>query len=258
MTISPQYLRSAGLTTLLLLAMVSITASATEITIFSAGAVKPALAELAPEWESRTGNRLNIIYATAGDLRKKLAAGERADVVILPLENFAAVEKEGLTLANTRRDLGAVGIGVAVKAGTKLPDLSSEAGLKRALIEAKSVTFMDPSRGTSGKHFDEVVLPKLGIRDAVRAKAKLGEGGMIAENVASGEIEIAFQQMTELLPVAGVTIAGPLPPSLQKTTVYSAAVMQTAKSPKEAAALLEFLISSESRKAFAAKGFSAP
>ncbi len=258
MTLPFQNLRGAGLAALLLLATLSICASAAEITLFSAGAVKPALAELAPVWESRTGNRLNIIYATAGDLRKKLATGERADVVILPLENFAAVEKEGLTLANTRRDLGAVGIGVAVKAGAKLPDLSSEEGLKRALLAAKSVTFMDPARGTSGKHFDEMVLPKLGIRDAVRAKATLGEGGMIAEKVANGEIEIAFQQMTELLPVAGVTIAGSLPASLQKTTTYPAAVMQAAKSPTEATALLEFLISSESRKTFVAKGFSAP
>jgi molybdate transport system substrate-binding protein len=241
-----------------LLVCTSITAQAAELLIFSAGAVKPALVELAPIWEARTGNRLNIIYATAGDLRKKLESGERADVVILPLENFAAVEKDGLTLAKARRDLGAVGIGVAVKAGAKLPDLSSEAGLKRALLEAKSVTFMDPTRGTSGKYFDEVVSPKLGIRDAVRAKATLGEGGMIAEKVARGEVEIALQQMTELLPVSGITIAGPLPPSLQKTTVYSGAAMQAAKSPTEAAAFLEFLISGEARKVFAAKGFSVP
>lgn len=241
-----------------LLVCASALAQAAELVIFSAGAVKPALSELAPIWEKRSGHQLNITYATAGDLRKKLESGERADIIILPQENFAAIEKEGLTRTNTRRDLGAVGIGVAVKTGAKLPDLSSEAGLKRALIEAKSVTFMDPTRGTSGKHFDEVVLPKLGIRDAVRAKATLGEGGMIAEKVALGEVEIAFQQMTELLPVVGVTIAGPLPAGLQKTTVYAGAVMQAAKSPTEAAALLEFLIASEARKTFAAKGFSAP
>lgn len=233
-------------------------AGAAEIVVLSAGAVKPALSELAPAWEKASGHKLSISYATAGDLRRKLAAGEKADIVILPLENFAAVEKDGVTEANSRRDLGAVGIGVAVKAGARPPDLSSEEGVKRALLEAKSVTYMDPNKGTSGKHMDEVVLPKLAIRDAVRAKATLGEGGMIAEKVARGEVDIAFQQMTELLPVAGVTVVGYLPPSLQKTTVYSGAVMKATKSPTEAAALLQFLATGEGRKLFLAKGFTTP
>jgi molybdate transport system substrate-binding protein len=243
---------------LIVLALNPTATGANDLVVFSAGAVKPALSVLAPMWEARSGQRLQIIYATAGDLRRNLAAGERADLVILPLENFAAVEAAGLTRAASRRDLGAVGIGVAVKAGARLPDLSSEDGLKRALLDARSVAFMDPARGTSGKYIDEVVLPKLAIRDLVRAKAVLGEGGMIAEKVARGEVEIAFQQMTELLPVAGIAIAGVLPPSLQKTTVYSAAVMTSAKSPAEAAALLEFLVSRDGRPVFLAKGFSAP
>ena len=243
---------------LIALAMASSTAFAKDLVVFSAGAVKSALSALVPVWEARSGHRLIVTYASAGELRGKLAAGERADIVILPLENFAAVEKEGLTDAAARRDLGAVGIGVAVKAGAKLPDISSEEALKRALLEAKSLTYMDPARGTSGKHFDEVVLPKLAMRDAVRAKAVLGEGGMIAEKVARGEVEMAFHQMTEMLPVAGITIVGLLPPSLQKTTVYSGAVMKAAKSPTEAAALLAFLVSTEGRAMFLAKGFAAP
>lgn len=233
-------------------------ACAADLTVFSAGAVKPALSELAPAWEKATAHKLSVTYATAGDLRRKLAAGERADVIILPLENFAAVEKEGLNDAATRRDLGAVGIGVAVKAGARLPDLSSEEGVKRALLDAKSVTYMDPNKGTSGKHLVEVVFPKLAIADAVSAKAKLGEGGMIAEKVASGEVEIAFQQMTELLPVKGVTVAGYLPASIQKTTVYSGAVMKASKSPAEAAALLQYLTTGAGRALFLAKGFTAP
>lgn len=243
---------------LIALAMASSTAFAKDLVVFSAGAVKSALSALVPVWEARSGHRLIVTYASAGELRGKLAAGERADIVILPLENFAAVEKEGLTDAAARRDLGAVGIGVAVKAGAKLPDISSEEALKRALLEAKSLTYMDPARGTSGKHFDEVVLPKLAMRDAVRAKAVLGEGGMIAEKVARGEVEMAFHQMTEMLPVAGITIVGLLPPSLQKTTVYSGAVMKAAKSPTEAATLLAFLVSTEGRAMFLAKGFAAP
>lgn len=229
-----------------------------DLVVFSAGAVKAALSVLAPAWEKQSGDRLLITYAAAGDLRKKLAAGERADLLILPLENFAAVEQQGLTDATSRRDLGSVGIGIAVKVGAALPDISSEDGLKRALLAAKSLTYMDPTRGTSGKHFDEVVLPKLAIRDAVRAKAVLGEGGTIADKVARGEVEMAIHQMTEILPVAGVAIVGVLPPSLQKNTVYSGAVMKSAASPMEAAALLEFLVAAEGRKLFVSKGFAAP
>ena len=248
------------LTALFALALAVATGNlcAAELVVLSAGAVKPALSALAPTWEKRTGHHLNVSYATAGDLRRKLAAGEYADVVILPLENFAAVEQAGITNVTSRRDLGAVGIGVAVKAGAPVPDLASEAGVKRALLDAKSVIFMDPARGTSGKHIDEVVLPKLAIRDAVRAKTTLGEGGMIAEKVARGEVEIAFQQMTELLPVKGITVAGALPPSLQKTTVYSGAVMKSSKVAAEAAALLAFLAAGEGRAMFVAKGFTAP
>ena len=241
-----------------LLFVVMSNAFAKDLIVFSGGAVKSALAPLATAWEAKTGHRLNITYAAAGDLRKKLADGERADVLILPLENFAALEKDGLLRTVTRRDLGAVGIGVAIKAGAKTYDISSEDAFKRAMQDAKSLTYMDPARGTSGKFFDEVVLPKLGLRDAVRAKAVLGEGGMIAEKVARGEVEIAIHQMTEMLPVKGITILGALPASLQKTTVYSGVIMQAAKSPVEAEELLAFLSGKESRAEFAAKGFSAP
>jgi len=93
------------------------------------------------------------------------------------------------------------------------------------------------------------VLPALGIRDEVRKKAVLGEGGYIAEKVASGEVDMAFHQMTEMLPVAGVTVVGPLPKELNKVTVYAASVMKGAKHPDEAKGLIDFLASPEGRKA---------
>jgi molybdate transport system substrate-binding protein len=248
----------ATLATAVALSLTSLAAAAGDVVVFSAGAVKPVLSELAPRWQAASGHRVIVTFLTAGELRRKLAEGGLADLVILPLENFAAIESAGVTVAASRRNLGAVGIGVAVKAGAPLPDLSSEAGVSRALQQAKSVTYMDPQRGTSGKHMDEVVLPRLGLRDAVRAKVVLGEGGMIAEKVARGEVEIAFQQMTELLPVAGVQIAGVLPPSLQKTTVYAGAVMVGADAAGHAQELLAWLTSAEIQPLFVAKGFAKP
>jgi molybdate transport system substrate-binding protein len=228
----------------------------TEVTVMSAGAVKTAFTDASSAWEKKSGHKVNATFAPAGELRKKVAANEVADIIIVPAENFAELEKA--VMPATRRDLGVVAIGAAVRKGAPVPDISTPAALKRTLTEAKSLTYMDPTRGTSGKHFDESVLPKLGIRDAVRAKATLGEGGFIAEKVARGEVEIAFHQMTEMIPVQGVTIVGPLPSELQKLTTYSGAVMKNAKHPRQAQALLDYLVSPDGRKAFLDRGFAAP
>ena len=216
------------------------------------------VASRAASWQKQSGNSVSATYAPAGDLRKKIAAGERADIVIIPVENFAALEREGAIDLATRRDLAGVSIGAAVKQGAPVPDISTPDKLKAVLLSVKSLTYMDPERGTSGKHFDETVLPKLGIRDAVRAKATLGEGGYIAEKVARGEVELAIHSVTEIAPVAGVTVIGLLPLELQKTTIYSGVVMKGAKNPKEALALLDYLASAEGRKAFLERGYTQP
>ena len=231
-------------------------AFAVEVAVMSGGAVKSAFSDAAASWQRKSGNTVNATYAPAGDLRKKIAAGERADILIIPVENFAALDSA--IDVSTRRDLAGVSIGAAVRQGAPVPDISTAEKLKAVLLSVKSLTYMDPERGTSGKHVDETVLPRLGIRDAVRAKATLGEGGYIAEKVARGEVELAIHTVTEIAPVAGVTIIGLLPPELQKTTIYSGVVMKGAKNPKEAEALLDYLASPEGRKAFLDRGYSAP
>ena len=233
-------------------------ACAAEVTVLSGGAVKSAFTEAAKAWEQRTGNKVRATFAPAGDLRKKIAAGESADVLIVPKENMPEFDKGGALASGTQRELAGVAMGAAVKAGAAKPDISTPEALKHTLHEAKSITYMDSTRGTSGKHFDESVLPALGIRDEVRRKAVLGEGGYIAEKVARGEVEIAFHQMTEMYPVQGVTVIGPLPKELNKVTVYAASIMKGAKHPEEAKALIDFLVSPQGRKAFLDKGFSAP
>lgn len=231
---------------------------AAEVTVMSGGAVKSAFTEAAGAWEKKTGNKVAAAFAPAGELRKKVQAGEVADILVVPAENLAEYEKGGAIIASTRKDLGVVAMGAAVKKGAAVPDISTPEALKRTLTETRSLTYMDPTRGTSGKHFDEAVLPKLGIRDEVRAKTRFGEGGFIAEKVARGEVEMAFHQMTEMLPVPGITIVGPLPRELQKETVYSAVIMKGAKNPAGAQALLDYLVSAEGRKAFLDRGFTAP
>jgi molybdate transport system substrate-binding protein len=237
---------------------VAFHADAAEITVMSGGAVKSAFTAASDAWSKRHGHQVSATFAPAGELRKKVGAGEVADILIVPSENLPDYEKSGAVLAATRRDLGVVAIGVAVKKGAAKPDISSPEAFKKTLQQAKSLTYMDPTRGTSGKHVDEQVLPKLGIRDEVRAKTRFGEGGYIADKVAKGEVELALHQMTEMLPVPGIDIVGPLPRELQKETVYSAVIMKGAKNPKDAQALLAYLVSPEGRKAFLERGFSAP
>jgi molybdate transport system substrate-binding protein len=239
-------------------ALASSTSGSSEVVVLSAGAVKAAFAESAAQWQKKTGNAVKSSFAPAGELRKRLAANEFADLLVIPIENFEKLERDGVIVAGTRHDLGAVATAAAVREGAPVPDISTAEGLKRALLAAKSVTYMDPKIGTSGRNFDEIVLPKLGIRDEVRAKAVFGEGGYIAEKVARGEVDIAFHNVTEILPVKGVTIAGLLPDELQQRIVYSGAVMKGAKNPQGAAALLDWLVSAEGRKPFLDRGFTAP
>jgi molybdate transport system substrate-binding protein len=247
-----------ALATLVAVSMIALPCAAAEVTVLSGGAVKSAFTAATEAYAAKGGDKVKAEFAPAGDMKKKLAAGESFDVVVMPVENLPELEKSGLIDMATKRELGAVAMGAAVKEGARKPDISTTAALKKALSEAKSLTYMDPNRGTSGKHFDEVVLPKLGMRDEVRAKATLGEGGFIAEKVARGEVEIAFHQMTEMLPVKGVTVIGPLPPELQKTTVYAGVVMKKAANPDAAKKLLDYLVSAEGRKAFLDRGFTAP
>ncbi|HET7548941.1 MAG TPA: substrate-binding domain-containing protein [Usitatibacter sp.] len=249
---------SLTLTAAIGLALASTSVAASELVVLSAGAVKAALAESAAQWQKRGTHTVKASFAPAGELRKRLAAREFADVLVIPVENLAMLERDGVIVPGTRHDLGMVATAAAVKKGAPVPDVSTIEGLRKALLEAKSVTYMDPKIGTSGRNFDEGVLPKLGIRDEVRAKTVFGEGGYIAEKVARGEVDIAFHNVTEILPVQGVTIAGLLPKELQQPIVYSGVVMSGAKDPAAARALLDYMVSPEGRKPFLDRGFTAP
>ena len=233
-------------------------AHAAEVKVLSTGAVKAAFNDAIADWSKQTGNSVSASFDPAGPLRQKIAAGERGDIVILTAESFAALERDGIVVAGSRRDLGAVSMGAAVKEGAPVPDISTVDALKATLRQAKAVTFMDPERGSSGKYFDSVVLPKLGMREEVRAKTKLGEGGSTADKVVSGEAEIAFQNVTELMNVKGARVVGLIPAELQSPIVYSGAVMKDARNPLEAAQLLDHLVSPAGRKIFLDRGFTAP
>lgn len=239
----------------LLLWGVSQAALAAELTVWSAGAAKPPMEPLVASFEASSGHKLNVDYAPVGVLLRRLAAGGRPDVLLVSAEVVADVERQGWAVPGSAVPVGSVGIGVAVKAGAARPDIASPEALRQALLQAKSITYMDPQKGTSGKHFAGV-LQSLGIAEQVKSKTTLGDVGFVVEPVAKGEIEIGIQQITEILPVKGAVLVGPLPGGLQKITTYSALLGVSAQ--PAAAEFIRYLQTPQAVQVFERTGFKKP
>jgi len=208
---------------------VAASAQAAEIKVLSAGAVKDIVAELAEAFRQETGHTVMLSSGTAGGIRQKVTAGDPADVVIVTDTVLAQLAATGLVVADSRADIARTGIGVAVREGAPLPDISSPEAFKRTILAATSIVYLDPASGaTSGVYFAGV-LERLGIAAAVKDKS-------------------------EILPVKGVTLVGPLPRDLQKITTYSAVLSTRAATPAAARAFIAFMTRPSFKAKFAAVG----
>ena len=213
--------------------------------------VKSIMLDLIPEFERGSATKVLITWGSANALLKELETGAGGDLAILTAEAIEDLIKHGKVVAGSRVDLARSGIGVAVRKGANKPDIASPEALKRALLAAKSVAHS--KSGMSGIYFP-TVLARLGIADEMKPKIVLPDPGTpVGEVVATGEAEIGIQQISELLPVAGIEIVGPLPAALQKITTFSAGVLAAAKEPDAAAALVKFL-AAESPRLLAQRG----
>jgi molybdate transport system substrate-binding protein len=202
--------------------------------------MKSVLLDLVPEFERSTGTKVVITWGSANGLMKELETGAAGDLAILTAEGIDQLVGQR-KVAGGRVDLARSGIGVAVRKGASKPDIGSPDALKRALIAAKSVAHS--RTGMSGIYFP-TVLGRLGITDEMKPKIVTPDSGTpIGEVVAKGDAEIGIQQISELLPVEGIEIVGPLPDALQKITTFSGGVLAAAKEPDAAKALLEFVAS---------------
>ena len=201
--------------------------------------VKSIMLDLVPAFERTSGTKIVITWGSTNGLLKELEGGAVGDLAILTAEAIDDLIEHGKAVAGSRVDLARSAIGVAVRKGAKRPDIGSPEALKRALIAAKSVAHS--KTGLSGIYFP-TVLSRLGIADAMKGKIVIPDPGTpVGEVVAKGDAEIGIQQISELLPVAGIEIVGPLPDALQKITIFSAGVLTAAKEPSVAAALLKFV-----------------
>jgi molybdate transport system substrate-binding protein len=216
-------------------------ASAAEIKVLTAGAFKQVLLEAVPAFEKETGHKVVIDNDTVGALMKRIAGGEAFDVVVVSPGAIDELAKKGKVVAGSGAKLAKVGVGVMVREGAPKPDIGSVEAFKQALLQAKSVAYIDPASGGSSGVYVEGLLAKLGIADQVKPKAKLKKGGYVADLIVSGEAELGIHQISEIVPAKGVTLVGPLPAEIQNYTTYAAALGSAAKDGAAAAALVKAL-----------------
>jgi molybdate transport system substrate-binding protein len=218
-------------------------ADAAEIRVMISGGLTAAFNTLVPEYERQTGNKVLVAYGpsmgtTVNAIPVRLERGEPADVLIMVGYALGDLITKGKVITDSRVDLVKSPIGVAVKAGAARPDLSSAETLRRALLAARSVAYSDSA---SGVYVSTEMFKKLGIEDEMKAKAKMIPATPVGEIVAKGEAEIGFQQISELKPVAGIDIVGPVPDDLQKITIFSAGIATVAREPEAGKTLIRFL-----------------
>jgi molybdate transport system substrate-binding protein len=226
------------------------------LAVFTTVALKGVLERIAPEFTRATGFVFALAYAPAGVVVRRMREGAAADVLVVTPDTWPPLVEDGIGVEGSERDIASSVVGVAVKTGAPHPDISTPEAFKRALMAAKSVAYTDPSTGAASGVFFMSLAEKFGIADAMKAKAKLGSGGPVAEFVASGEAEIAVQQLCEHKLVPGIDVVGALPPEINRTTVFTAGVASKAAAPKEAAALIALLCAPHVQKVMPEHGLT--
>jgi len=218
---------------------------AADINVVTSGAFTAAYMELIPIYERETHNKVISGFGpsmgtTVNAIPMRLNRGESIDVVIMAAPALQQLIKDGKVRAGSRVDLVRSLIGMAVKAGAPKLDISTLDALKRTLLAAKSIGYSDSA---SGLYLATELFPKLGVWDQIKSKSRKIEADPVGGFVANGEVEIGFQQISELRPVKGIDIVGELPPGAQTVTVFAAGIPTTSKQPEVAKMLIQWLAS---------------
>jgi molybdate transport system substrate-binding protein len=227
-----------------------------EIRVMTSGAFTAAYLELIPRLETLTKKKFVTAATSIGtgeqSIPNRLRRGEVVDVVIVADAVLAGFIKEGLIIAESHTPLARSAIGMAVRAGAPKPDIGTVDALKRTLLQAKSIAY---SASVSGDYLTKELVQRLGIADQVLSKSRRVEGGeRVGAVIARGEAEIGFQQLSELLPVPGIAHITPLPPEVQKVSVFSAGVAVSTRDSESAHAVIRFLASPAAADAITKSG----
>lgn len=234
------------------LALAAVAADAAELHFLVGGSMQEPFKEIGAAYTKKTGNSIDFTVDTTGALVNKLKSGAPADLILVSAPAMEGLLKENRVVAASRIDLARASIGVSVKAGAALPDISSEDAFKKAILAAKSISYVNPeSGGTSGTYMDGL-FKKMGIGDQVRAKTVWGyQGSQVAAAVATGKADIGITFISEMAPNKGVKVAGPLPDSIQNATNYAAAIPNGAKNAEAAREFLAMMTGPEGKAAIA-------
>ncbi len=235
----------------------SAPASAAEIKVLTAGAFKPVVVELVPSFEKATGHKVVLDNDTAGALMKRVEGGEAFDVLATAPGGLTELAKKGKVANEPPVVLAKVGIGVAVKQGAPKPDISTTEAFKQELLKARKVAMIDPAAGGSSGIYLAKLFDQWGIGDAIKAKAVLVPGGLVATRVVSGEADIAIHQISEILAVKDAVLVGPLPADIQNYTVYAGGVSASSKETEAAKAFLKALSGPEAANILKSQGHAA-
>ncbi len=231
-------------------------AGAAPVRVFVAGAAKAGVEALLPGFERAGGDSVEASYDTAGALRDRVLQGERPDVVILSDAAVDAIAARGLSASGDRREIGVVAVGLAVRQGAPLPDISTADALRRTLLAATAIGYADPAHGaTSGAQFEKAIAG-LGIRAQIAGKTSvLPTGGEVLQGVAAGKFDVGVSQSSEILPVPGVTFVGGLSRPYDLRTPYAIVVLGASEAGR---GVMRYLDTTAAHAQFEASGFAAP
>jgi molybdate transport system substrate-binding protein len=228
---------------------------AAELKVFTSVALTQALNELAPIFEQKTGNKLVISYDLAAVQKKRILDGERADVIILTRAMMEDLAKQNKLASPDIVNVAGTPVALAARAGAPKLDISTVEAFKQTLLAAKSISYADPAKGGLSGVVAGKAIDRLGIADQMKAKTTLVPGAQSPELVAKGEVELGIAQASEIVPIAGVQLVGPLPGELGSLTLFTGGVGAESGSADAAKALIEFLSGPEAGPHFKTKGF---
>ena len=232
-------------------------AHAADIAVLAAAALEEPFEAVVHAFEHDTGNKVHVTFGSVGAVAAKLKAGEKADLVISSTAAVAAAEKDGSARPGSRAVVGRAEIGVTVRTGTPVPDISTADAFKKALLAAKSVSYTDPAGGGTAAVFVGGLMDRLGLTDAIKSKTvKFNTGREVVGAVVKGDAEIGIGFTSEFVHVKEVKAVGALPKEIAFVNEYSAYIPTTAAAAEPAAAFLAYLARPASRDTFKAAGIA--
>jgi molybdate transport system substrate-binding protein len=228
-------------------------AEAAELKVIAGGSMTAALNRLGPDFEKASGHKLSIHFDSTPNLIKLITAGTSFDLAVVPVDVFQDAAAKAHFTSGPTIDIARVGYGVAVRVGATKPDISTPAGLKKALLDAASIAFVPSS--AAGAYVSKV-FERLGIAEEMKARTKaVGTPAQIAPAVAGGDAALGVF-LTNVLMAPGVELAGPFPAELQQELVFTSAVAADSKDAEAATALIDYLKTPAARAALEAAGMT--